>query len=151
MNRPILLIQTGGTIDKKYPQKANAYGFEIEEAAFHRILNKANVAFDFETITLCRKDSQEINLEDIERLINICSNTNHSKIIITHGTDTINLTAKYLTKIKDKAIILTGSYLPECVKNSDADFNLGVACGAICFIPNGIYVALKGVVQKIDS
>merc|ERR1712083_355563 len=62
----------------------------------------------------------------------------HRKIIVTHGTDTIIETAQYLQlhlqehkKNFDKHIILTGSFLPEKFKDSDADFNLGMSIGAI--------------------
>lgn len=151
MNQPILLIQTGGTIDKKYPQKANAYGFEIEEAAFHRILNKAKVKFDFETITLFRKDSQELTNEDRNQLLAFCKKTLYKKIIVTHGTDTIRETAKFLANIEGKTIVLTGSYLPECVIGSDADFNIGVSIGAINTLGNGTYIALHGLIEKIKS
>ena len=72
-------------------------------------------------------------------------------VIVTHGTDTIIETAKYLTKnlVDQKLrirVILTGSFLPEKFKDSDADFNLGLALGALqciceksalkCFIIN---------------
>ena len=60
------------------------------------------------------------------------------KIIVTHGTDTIIETARYLqTQLQehtakfDKHVILTGSFLPEKFKDSDADFNLGMSIGAI--------------------
>lgn len=149
MIHPILFIQTGGTIDKKYPQKANAYGFEIEDAAFNRILVKAQVKFDFETISLFRKDSQDITNNDRDKLLALCKQTLYKNIIITHGTDTIRETAKHLVNVDGKTIILTGAHLPECVNGSDADFNLGVSVGAINTLDNGVYIALNGLVEKI--
>lgn len=151
MKTSILFIQTGGTIDKKYPQKPGAYGFEIEDAAFLRILSKANVNFDFEVITPFRKDSQEITEVDRIELIEICKNTGHSHIIITHGTDTMIDTAKFLGRLTQKTIVLTGAHLPECVKESDADFNLGVAVGAIFYLPNGVYCSMNGVLESVKS
>ena len=59
-----------------------------------------------------------------------------SKIIVTHGTDTIIETARFLeTNLREAnrlnlKVILTGSFLPEKFKDSDADFNLGMALGA---------------------
>ena len=64
-----------------------------------------------------------------------------SKIIVTHGTDTLIETARFLetnlmegsskAKICNLKVILTGSFLPEKFKDSDADFNLGMALGAL--------------------
>jgi len=55
-----------------------------------------------------------------------------SKIyIITHGTDTIIETAKYISKkLHSGTILLIGAKLPEVFKDTDADFNLGFAIGA---------------------
>ena len=55
-----------------------------------------------------------------------------SKIyIITHGTDTIIETAKYiLKKLHSGTILLIGAKQPEVFKDTDADFNLGFAIGA---------------------
>lgn len=150
MKSSILFIQTGGTIDKKYPQKPGAYGFEIEDAAFLKILSKANVNFDFEVNTPFRKDSQEITEDDRKELLKICKNSQHSHIIMTHGTDTMIETAKFLSQLINKTIVLTGAHLPECVKESDADFNLGFAIGIIQNIREGVYIAMHGMIRKID-
>ena len=40
----ILIIQTGGTIDKIYPKSINGWGFEFGDAAVHRILSKKQLS-----------------------------------------------------------------------------------------------------------
>ena len=76
------------------------------------------------------------------------------KIIITHGTDTIIDTAKHLaecTELSERLIVLTGARLPESMKDSDADFNLGAAVGAVqCLGAAGVYVAMNGLVLRSD-
>ena len=64
----IVFIQTGGTIDKDYPKIKNGYAFEIAEPAVKRILQKANPNFDFETISVLKKDSLDITEEDREKI-----------------------------------------------------------------------------------
>ena len=58
---------------------------------------------------------------------------NVDKVIVTHGTDTMIETAKYITQRLGREsgmkIVITGAFLPESFKNSDADFNIGVAIG----------------------
>ncbi len=146
----ILFIQTGGTIDKYYPVLPNTYGFEIGNPAFSRILKNAMVEMDFEILPLFKKDSQDLNIENLMELKKTCSEADEfEKIIITHGTDTIMNTAKFLSSISNKTIVLTGAYQPEYIKNSDADFNIGMAVGVAKMAQNGIYIVLKGKINKI--
>ena len=147
----ILFIQTGGTIDKDYPRTVKGYHFEITEPAVNRIMERINPAFKFEVKSLIRKDSLDITDGDREKLAAFCIKTKSDKIIITHGTDTMIKTATRLSVIKDKTIILTGALKPERIKDSDADFNLGVAIGTIGSIPAGVYVAMNGMIYPYNK
>ncbi len=84
-------------------------------------------------------------------LLHFAAKTKSDKIIITHGTDTMIKTAIRLSVIKAKTIILTGALKPERIKDSDADFNLGVAIGAIGSIPAGVYIAMNGMVHQYNN
>jgi len=53
-------------------------------------------------------------------------------------------TARTLTGIPDKTIVLTGSMQPARFKNSDAAFNIGCAITAVQILPAGVYLALNG-------
>jgi L-asparaginase len=144
----ILFIQTGGTIDKDYPKTVKGYGFEITKPAVESILKKLPLAIKYKITSFLKKDSQEITEEDRSNLLKFCSTVKEDKIIITHGTDTMIQTAKYLSTIKNKTIILTGAMLPEKFKDSDASFNLGIALGAIEYLERGVYVAMNGRVYR---
>ncbi len=146
----IIFIQTGGTIDKDYPQKIGGYPFEISEPAVKRILEKLNPSFEYEIISVCRKDSQDITDEDREKIYKTCKELKNDKIIITHGTDTLIGTAKKLNDLKNKVIILTGAVKPEKFTDSDAPINVGVAIGAINVLKEGIYIAMNGRVLMWD-
>ena len=147
----ILFIQTGGTIDKDYPKQSKGYAFEINEPAVKNILKKINPSFEFEILPLMKKDSLDIKTADRKKLLDACKKNSASKIIITHGTDTIIETAKYLSGIKNKAIILTGSFKPEKFKDSDADFNIGLAIGAVSVLKTGVYIAMNGRVFEFGK
>ena len=146
MAMSILFVQTGGTLDKGYPKTTKGWAFEIGEPAFNHVLSRVNPGFDFETFTIFRKDSLEINNEDREKLQDFIRKSNYKKIIITHGTDTLIDTAKFLIPTKDQVIVLTGAQRPEKFKDSDADFNLGLAVGAVSCLSEGVYVAMNGIV-----
>lgn len=140
----ILFIQTGGTIDKDYPQVVNSYGFEITTPAVKRILHYVYPGFRYQIVELLKKDSLDLTSKDREMILQTCLNAANKKIIITHGTDTMIKTAQRLSKIKNKIIILTGSLLPEKFTNSDAAFNIGTAVGAINILSCGVYIAMSG-------
>ena len=147
----ILFIQTGGTIDKDYTKSTKGYAFEIGEPAVRRILEKINPTFEYEILPLIKKDSLDLNDEDREKLFIVCQKSDVNNIIITHGTDTMIATAKFLSKIKDKVIIITGATKPEKFSDSDAEFNLGSAIGAMNNINPGIYISMKGMLYKYDE
>ncbi|MDP3800475.1 MAG: asparaginase domain-containing protein, partial [bacterium] len=85
----IIFIQTGGTIDKEYPRTTKGYAFEIGEPAIERILDKINPIFEFEIVSLLKKDSLDITDEDRQKILQACKDVNGDRIIITHGTDTM--------------------------------------------------------------
>ena len=75
------------------------------------------------------------------------------RIIITHGTDTMIETAKYLasreTLASTRRIVLTGSMRPERFSNTDAPINVGSAIAAVQVLPKtGVYVTMHGVVRE---
>ena len=152
----ILFVQTGGTIDKDYPHTTKGWAFVIDEPAFSRILEKLNPSFEYEVVSVCKKDSLELTDDDREHLKILIETTDADKIIITHGTDTMSKTAQYLSQITDdnKRIVITGAMRPERFTNSDADLNLGMAIGAVQMTQSpGIYICMHGLViphDKID-
>jgi L-asparaginase len=140
----IVFIQTGGTIDKDYPRKDRGYAFEIGEPAVERIMQKVHPNFDYKVVSILKKDSLDITDNDREKIYKACLKADSKKILITHGTDTIIDTAKKLSTIKNKLIILTGAMKPEKFSDSDAAFNVGTAIGALNVLDKGVYVAMNG-------
>jgi L-asparaginase len=147
----LLFLQTGGTIDKDCPRTTRGYAFEIGEPASHRVLARVNPAFDYTIVAVARKDSLELTGEDRQRIREACVSAQADRIVITHGTDTMIDTAKTLSGIEGKVIVLTGAMRPERFSNSDAAFNLGLAVGAAQSLPPGVYVAMHGQVHRWDA
>lgn len=147
----ITFIQTGGTIDKDYPRTTKGYAFEISGPAVKRIMEKVNPAFEYEIIPLLQKDSLDITDEDRIKILEACKAASGDKIVITHGTDTMIETAKVLSVITNKTIVITGAMRPEKFSDSDAMFNVGAAITATEIVPNGIYIAMHGMVYKWDE
>lgn len=146
----IVFIQTGGTIDKDYPRVTKGWDFEIGDPAVARILEKLNSSFEYEVVSICKKDSQELTEDDRNKMVDYINNDNKENYIITHGTDTMIETAQYLDgAVKDYAtIVLTGSMRPEQFSNSDAPINIGCAIGGIGCVEPGVYVSMHGIIRK---
>lgn len=140
----VLFVQTGGTIDKDYPKGADSYHFEIRDPAIKRILDKTQPTFEWRIVTALQKDSLDIDHVDRQAVVDICREAAEDKIVVTHGTDTMRLTAEALEVLTDKTIVLTGALRPERFTNSDADFNIGTALGALNVLPPGVYIAMSG-------
>ena len=147
----IVFIQAGGTIDKDYPRIQRGYAFEIEEPAVKRILERIHPSFEFEVISLLKKDSSDMTEKDRGKILEACQKTDADRIVVTHGTDTMIETAKKLSKIRNKAILLTGAMRPEKFSDSDASFNVGAAVGALNVLSSGVYIAMNGRVLSWDK
>lgn len=150
----ILFVQVGGTVDKGYPpgDDNHGYAFKIGKPAYLTILKRAGVSFRWRHYELLQKDSLDMTAEDRHELATVVCGWPEKRVIVTHGTDTIRASAKTLAEYGDqKTIILTGAMLPEKFRNSDADFNLGMAVAAVQYLPPGVYIALRGKVVPWDK
>lgn len=138
----MLILTTGGTIDKVYFDAASE--FEVGESTVPQIFEDVGSTIDYELISLFRKDSLEITNEDRDKIREVCEATNHRQILITHGTDTMAETAKALLGIAGKTIVLTGAMAPARFRKTDAIFNIGTAVGALQSSAEGVYLAMNG-------
>lgn len=144
----LLIIATGGTIDKIYFDDKSDY--QVGDPQIGETLKFMGVSFDFEVNPLMRKDS--LHLDDRDRALVretvVASNSAH--VIITHGTDTMVETAHALKNIPGKTIVLTGALHPARFRDSDAVFNIGCAVGAVQSLPEGVWIAMSGRVWDPD-
>jgi len=138
----IKIFAVGGTIDKVYFDKLSAYQVGLPNAK--EILDRLPMAFEYAVESLLRKDSLEMDDADRALVRARVAAEPCPKIIITHGTDTMIETAKKLSDIRDKCIVLTGAMEPARFESSDAEFNIGMAVGAVSCLPDGVYIAMNG-------
>ena len=147
----ILFIQTGGTIDKEYEQGVEAYNFVITSPSIARILDKSKPSFEYRILPVTKKDSMDLTDADRDSIVAACTQAAEDRIIITHGTDTMAQTAKALSHLTGKVIVLTGALRPERFYNSDAMFNVGTAVGGVQTLKNGVYIAMSGQLFPWDQ
>jgi L-asparaginase len=144
MAQAICIITTGGTIDKIYFDALSTY--QVGEPAIGQILEEANVALPYRVQQVCRKDSLDLNDEDRDAILAAVQAAPESRILITHGTDTMIQSALHLASCSDKTIVFTGSMAPAKLRNSDAFFNVGCAIIAVQTLPPGRYICMNGCI-----
>lgn len=150
---PILLLTTGGTIDKIYFDALSDY--QVGETVVARLLEIGRVRHPFRVEEVTRKDSLE--LTDVDRAVIrlAVAAAPETHVVITHGTDTMTETAKALADVagpngEGKVIVLVGALAPARFSESDASFNLGMAFAAVQLAEPGVYIAMSGSVFRAD-
>ena len=138
----LLVVTTGGTIDKVYFDDKSDY--QVGEPQIGRILQEFGVAFRFTVVPALRKDSLHITADDREVLRATIAASSADHVLVTHGTDSMVETAKVLATIPGKTIVLTGALNPARFRGSDAEFNIGTAVGAVQSLAPGVYIAMNG-------
>jgi len=145
----IVFLTTGGTIDKVYFDAMSR--FEVGETVVGKILREGGVSFEFEVVPLMRKDSLEMEDADREAIRAAVAARAESRVVVTHGTDTMVETARALAGIEAKTIVLTGALSPARFQASDAVFNIGMAVAAVQACPPGVWIAMSGQVFAYDQ
>lgn len=147
--QPIAVLTTGGTIDKAYFDDLSRY--QIGDTVIEKLLKIANVQYPFRIIEVLRKDSLDLTDEDRALLRARVEALDTSRVVITHGTDTMTESAKSLAGIQGKTIVFTGALSPARFSESDASFNVGMAFATAQAAPPGIYIAMNGTVFRANE
>lgn len=144
----IHFIITGGTLDKIYnpitekpePSQTSVIPEYLETTIkLHR-----GVTYD----ALFMLDSLDIQEKHRKIILEAVEAAPAKKVLITHGTSTLENTAQYLQEHlkpgQDKTIILVGAMIPmKEFPMSDAGFNLGFAIGAADALSSGVYICMN--------
>ncbi len=141
----ILVLTTGGTIDKQYFDALSQYA--ITDTVIARLLEVARVAHPFTIAEVMRKDSPRDRGSGPRRAGRACGARRRSHASSSpHGTDTMTDTARALAGIPGKTMVLVGALAPARFAESDAAFNLGMAFATAQVAPPGIYITMNGTV-----
>lgn len=146
----ILILVTGGTFDKEYNELTGELFFK--DTHINEMLNLGRNLVNTSIHTIMMKDSLHMTDADRRLIATFCADAKQDHIIITHGTDTMAETARYIAKeIPGKTIILTGAMVPYKFGSSDGLFNLGSAMAFVQTLPAGVYIAMNGKCFHADN
>lgn len=141
---PILVLTMGGTIDKEYFDALSSY--QVGSSVVRQIVDTARMSRPVLVVEVLRKDSLDMTDKDRDALVGMVRASALSRIIITHGTDTMIETAAALAGIEGKTIALVGAMAPARFHESDAAFNLGMAVAVVQTVAPGVYITMNGAV-----
>ena len=97
-------------------------------------------------------DSLQMTAADRDLILERCRAVPETRIVVTHGTDTMPDTAAVLgAAITGKTVVLTGAMVPYTFGSSDGMFNLGTALAFVQTLGEGVYVAMNGQCFHWDS
>jgi L-asparaginase len=144
------IIATGGTFDKHYDELAGQLVFA--NSHLPEVIARARLTVPATLEELPLLDSLDMQDIDRRRVLASCDRSEENAIVVIHGTDTMQDTARVLGAAQlPKTIVLTGAMIPYAIQGSDAQFNFGFACGVAQLMPHGVYVAMNGRVFAWDK
>ena len=151
MMKKIHFISTGGTFNKHYDEVSGSIAIDKEARTLQELAQKWRT--DFEIQTLIGKDSLDMTDQDRETLLETVRKSPAQDIIIIHGTDTMDLSAKVLAQAQlPKRIILTGAMTPYRVDKVEATANVAMAYGYLqAENTPGVYISMNGVIGSHES
>jgi len=139
----IRIFVTGGTFDKTYDEIHGRLSFADTHLPEMLRLGRSRVGVSIHTLMMV--DSLDMTDADRELVVRNCLQCSETRIVITHGTDTMVETARALAAgVTRKTIVLTGAMIPYAFGSSDGLFNLGSALSFAQVLPAGVYLAMNG-------
>lgn len=152
--KDIILITTGGTIEKTYDEFDGSLenrGTSIK----NRIMHKLRLPYtNIYVYPLISKDSLYMDDHDRELICQTIKDQllRNSPIVVLHGTDTMALTAEYCFKklIDVKVpIVFTGAMVPMGFEDTDATQNVTEALLASKLLSPGIYISFHNQIFHV--
>jgi L-asparaginase len=139
----IRVLVTGGTFDKEYDELTGQLFFKQTHLADMLRLGRCRLPLAVETLFMI--DSLDMTEPDRRLILKRCQEAGEDRIVVTHGTDSMELTAALLgPNIGGKTVVSTGAMIPYTFGSSDGLFNLGTALAFVQALPPGVYVAMNG-------
>lgn len=145
----ILILNTGGTFNKRYDEISGELFVPQDEQAVEAILAELRGNLDFRLAGLIHKDSLAMDDTDREQIAQTILSAEERKVLIVHGTDTMHLTAAHLeARCPTRRIVLTGAMKPYAYDRQEAAVNLALSLGwLIAGEEDGVHIGMHGLVR----
>lgn len=147
----MLILNSGGTFNKQYNLLNGELEIPYNNSAIERILQSVESKYDVAGVIY--KDSLDMTMSDRKMLANIIMESKDDTFVIVHGTDTMHMSAEFLSEIfDDRKIVFVGAMKPFEIDNIEASLNLGMAIGFAKAVQKvGVYICMSGYVEPWDK
>ena len=145
-NQKIVVLGTGGTIAGESNSENEGLAYQAAQRSIHDLMQavagksqalpEALIGFQFDTEQVSQIDSKDMDFDIWHRLALRCdhwlSQADVHSVVITHGTDTLEETAYFLSQVvqHNKPIVLTCAMRPANFKDADGPQNMRDALNA---------------------
>ena len=151
----IKIVNTGGTFNKRYdPIKGELY-VPTDNRAVESAISSMRHGCEIAISGAIYKDSLQMDDADRDLLCEIVTKITETNVVIIHGTDTMDKSAKaldlYLGKSHQKRVVFTGAMVPFLIDPVEATANLVMAISVVQFLEPGVYIAMHGMVRPYYS
>ena len=156
-DREVVVITTGGTIEKSYNEEVGS--LENRESRIKdKILDRLRLpGTRLRVIPLLNKDS--LHITHSERLMILESIHQNAKtgvpVLVLHGTDTMTETAELYAAAHPNPttppVVFTGAMVPLGFEGSDAIQNIAEALLSVRLLGPGVYVSFHGRILLVPG
>ncbi|MFI9652010.1 asparaginase domain-containing protein [Guyparkeria halopsychrophila] len=153
----IILVDTGGTFNKRYRPTDGALVVEPGGMAVGAILDSAEMNLDLEWLQPVCVDSLEMTDADRDALVAALTGAVRRRpdapIVVVHGTDTMVRTGEVLAEAFPRhCVVITGAMRPYEIDPVESALNLGLALGFVQGTPrSGVHLAMSGLVRPLGE
>jgi L-asparaginase len=146
----MLIINTGGTFNKRYDPIQGELFVSQDNSAIEAIL--ASMVMDISLQGIVYKDSLEMDEHDRSVLGETITDSDAKRIIVVHGTDTMDVSAEYVASLGlDKVIVFTGAMVPFTIDPLEATANLSMAIGYANNGSAGVHIVMQGIMGRYEQ
>jgi L-asparaginase len=163
-NQKIVVLGTGGTIAGESKSENEGLAYQAAQRSIHDLMKavagqsqalpKALNGFQFDTEQVSQIDSKDMDFSIWHQLALRCdhwlSQTGVHSVVITHGTDTLEETAYFLSQVvqHNKPIVLTCAMRPANFKDADGPQNMRDALNAASQLEGqGVWLVAAGEIH----
>lgn len=144
------IINTGGTFNKRYDPIKGELFVPNDNRAVEAILDSLVVSIPVQGVLY--KDSLEMDNDDRAVLATAIAQSDEKRIIVVHGTDTMDLSAASVERLGlEKVVVFTGAMIPFSIDKVEATANLSMAIGYAQGAKNGVYIVMQGVMGNFGQ
>lgn len=146
----MLIINTGGTFNKRYDPIKGELFVSQDNSAIEAILT--SLVIDISLQGILYKDSLEMDDHDRSVLGKTITESEAKTIIVVHGTDTMDLSARYVANLAlEKVIVFTGAMIPFSIDPLEATANLSMAIGYANNSSAGVHIVMQGIMGQYEQ